>query len=141
MESPCNPMNVILRRKTSDIGEYSEQVKIVCFASKQSHARDLQHGRENDDRDRVHQRQVDKLKAPRRGQTICKVLFKRAYAQSTDRHWCHAPAHHNLLEQHRNRTLTIIFFFPSLFCSGPPAPCRVSAHMSVRVLRSVCAKR
>ena len=67
LELFCNPMNVILHRKTSDIGEYSEEVKIICFASKQSHARDLQHGRENDDRDHESQRHVDKLEVIRRG--------------------------------------------------------------------------
>ena len=59
LELFCNPMNVILHRKTSDIGEYSEEVKIICFASKQSHARDLRHGRENNDRDHVYQRHID----------------------------------------------------------------------------------
>lgn len=32
-------MNVILRRKTSGIGEFPGAVKIVCFEAKQSHAK------------------------------------------------------------------------------------------------------
>lgn len=43
------------------------------------------------------------------------------------------PAHHNLLQEHRNRTLKIIVSFLLFSARVLEKPCRVNSHMSVRV--------